>query len=55
MSEPDPQNYYVVDVPSKTILDGPFLWDGVSEWTPPTAGTLMLVTDADAEGYTWPS
>jgi hypothetical protein len=54
MSDDDVQPYYVVDTGTLTILDGPFLWDGVSDWTPPTAGTLMLVSDAEAAGYTWP-
>jgi hypothetical protein len=47
------QVYYVVDVPTLTILDGPFLWDGLTEWTPPTAGTLMLADDVDEAGYAW--
>lgn len=52
---PDPQRYVVVDVPSKTIVGGPYLWDGVTPWTPPVAGTLMLESDALAAGYAYPS
>lgn len=48
------RRYVVVDMLSKTILGGPWLWDGVVDWTPPMAGTLMLATDAAAGGYTVP-
>lgn len=50
------QSYVVVDVPSKTILMGPFMLDPetAEDWTPPIPGTVMLTAQADQEGYTWP-
>jgi hypothetical protein len=42
------------DHANKTILDGPFKWDGVAQWTPPTAGELMLEADALAGGWQYP-
>lgn len=44
--------YVIVNEESKTILDGPFLWDGETEWEPPTAGERMLEAKAIEEGYT---
>lgn len=44
----------VVDSPSKLIVGGPYLWDGVAEWTPPEQGTLLLESDAAEQGYQWP-
>lgn len=46
--------YVVVDEGTKYILGGPYLWDGVAEWTPPEEGTLMIEADARAQGYDWP-
>lgn len=46
--------YVVVDTDNKTIIGGPYLWDGVSQWTPPEEGTLLLEADATAQGYDYP-
>jgi hypothetical protein len=46
--------YVVVDTDTETIVGGPYLWDGLAEWTPPVAGTLLLESEALADGYTWP-
>lgn len=51
---PRPKRYVVVDEETKTIVGGPYLWDGITEWTPPDEGTLMLEADALADGYTYP-
>jgi hypothetical protein len=47
-------SYVVVNEETKTITGGPYLWDGVTDWTPPDPGTLMKTADAEAAGYTWP-
>jgi hypothetical protein len=49
------QRYVVVDEADKTIVGGPYKWDGVATWTPPEAGTLILEADALAAGYTYPA
>jgi hypothetical protein len=46
--------YVVADPGSMTIIGGPYLWDGVTAWTPPADGTLMLEADALAAGYAYP-
>jgi hypothetical protein len=46
--------YVVVDQQSRTIIGGPYKWDGVQEWTPSESGTLMLEADALSAGYTYP-
>lgn len=50
--------YDVVDPATKTIVGGPYQWDGVTEWTPPQieaspdAGYLVILeSDAVAQGY----
>lgn len=50
---PDVGRWVVTDPDDKLILDGPYLWDGVTPWTPPTAGVLMLEADALADGFTY--
>ena len=52
---PDVQRYLVVDEASRTIVGGPYLWDGEAQWTPPDEGTLMLESEAMAAGYGWPA
>lgn len=44
----------VVNTPTKQIIGGPYRWDGVTPWTPPEQGTLMLEADALAQGYKYP-
>ncbi len=53
--------WMVVDPATKTLLGGPYLWDGKTRWTPPEveqspdAGyQLMTEADAQAQGYHWP-
>lgn len=59
--------YVVVDQPSKTIIGGPWGWDGVQPWIPPAPdgntqdatvlqaqGVLLLEADALAAGYVYP-
>lgn len=55
------QAYVVVDPAAKTIVGGPYNWDGETEWTAPEitanpdAGYIVIMLDqANAEGYTWP-
>lgn len=42
------------DSSDKVIAGGPLIWDGVTDFTPPSGTHLMLTVDALAEGYTWP-
>lgn len=46
-------SYVVVpdDENDKTIVGGPYLWDGGTEWTPPDPGVLLRESDALAKGY----
>ncbi len=37
-----------------TIVGGPYLWDGTTDWEPPHPGRLALEADALADGYTYP-
>jgi hypothetical protein len=46
--------YLVVNETTHLIVGGPYAWDGVTVWTPPDPGTLMLEADAFSAGYTWP-
>jgi hypothetical protein len=59
--------YVAVDQATRTILGGPWGWDGVQPWVPPeprgntadasemvAAGTLMVEADAQARGYAYP-
>jgi hypothetical protein len=46
--------YVVVDETDMLILGGPYVWDGVCEWTPPAAGQLMLESVALGAGYAYP-
>ena len=50
------KRYVVVskDPASKTIIGGPYLWDGEAQWQPPEEGTLMPESDALASGYNFP-
>lgn len=45
--------YVVVDVPNHLIAGGPYMWDGVTTWTPPEVGTLMTLAAALTAGHTW--
>ncbi len=46
--------YVVVDPDSKTIVGGPYLWDGKAKWEAPETGDLVLESDASKRGYRWP-
>lgn len=50
------QSYVVVDTGTHTILGGPFVvdLDENPDWEPPVEGTLMLSSEAEGQGYTWP-
>ncbi|MGV9243600.1 hypothetical protein [Streptomyces sp. NPDC003710] len=50
------ENYVVVSTTAKdkTIVAGPYLWDGVTSWTPPEAGKLMTEAQVLAKGYVYP-
>lgn len=48
---PPPQPWVAVDHGARTIVGGPWDWNG--EGDPPAAGDLMLEWDAVAGGYTW--
>jgi hypothetical protein len=47
--------WVVVDSDTRTIVGGPYLWDGTTEWTPPEQGRLILEADAFDAGYTYPT
>jgi ABC-type uncharacterized transport system permease subunit len=36
------------------IMGGPFLWDGSSDWSPPS-GQRAVNADPSSQGYTWPN
>lgn len=46
--------YVMVDLVSRYIIDGPWRWDGETEWAPSTWPTVMSLGEAQAQGYTWP-
>lgn len=50
---PRPKRYVVVNETTHFIIGGPYLWNGEGEWRPEEAGTLMLESEADDQGYTW--
>jgi hypothetical protein len=54
--EANVQRYVVVskDSSNKTIIGGPYLWDGQASWQPPADGTLLLESDALQQGYVFP-
>lgn len=58
MPTPEPQSpdhrWVVVDE-DRSIVGGPYLWDGETEWEPPEQGRLMVEGDALADGYTYPT
>jgi hypothetical protein len=45
--------YVVVDVPNHLIVGGPYMWDGVTQWSAPEAGTLMTLAAALTGGHSW--
>ena len=51
---PVSQRYVVVNEQTMLIVGGPYKWDGVAPWTPPEQGTLMLESEALANGYSYP-
>lgn len=53
----DPTRFAVVreDPEDRTIVGGPYLWDGATEWQPAEQGRLIREADALGEGYTYPS
>lgn len=46
--------YVVVNESTHLIVGGPYAWDGMTEWTPPDPGTLMLEAAALTNGYAYP-
>ncbi len=42
------------DHKNKVIWDGPFKWNGVTPWIPPTSGELRLEAEAQAHGWVYP-
>lgn len=47
--------WFVVDVQARTVLGGPYMWDGQSAWTPPVDGSLITGDECAAGGYTTPA
>lgn len=47
--------WVVVDSETPTIVGGPYLWDGESDWEPPQQGHLMTEADAFTGGYQYPA
>ncbi len=46
--------WVVVDDSAMTIVGGPYLWDGHTDWEPPRPGRLVGEADALNDGYTYP-
>lgn len=47
-------NWWLVSDSLMKVMGGPFLWDGSSDWTPPS-GQRAVNTDPTGQGYTWPA
>ncbi len=48
---PKVRRWVVVDPDTDTIIGGPYLWDGESDWEPPQKGTLLEEAKAFQGGY----
>lgn len=53
----DSTRYVVVrEAPEdRTIIGGPYLWDGHTDWTPPDDGDLMREAEALEAGFRYPA
>ncbi len=49
------QRWVVVNDTTHTIVGGPYLWDGHTDWQPPQQGRLILEAEALADSYTYPT
>lgn len=47
-------NWWTVDDARMLIMGGPFLWDGVTTWTPPV-GQRAVNANPIGSGYSWPT
>ncbi len=52
----EPGRWVIVpdDPDNTTIVGGPYLWDGNTDWQPSQHGRLVREADALGDGYTYP-